>query len=140
MSLSDDIRQRLKEAGSRIERVDTSIGTILMRDISGEMRWFLISIEGSIPPGPDGKKRYPPKVITAIALCDEEGDPLFEEFDQTIKFVGKLNEKVQDELYEHALRVTGLGQRALEDAEKKYSSSQSSESGTSSSSSSEAAP
>jgi len=85
------------------------------------------------------QKYLSPSVVIAAALCDAEGAPLYE-FDVAVRWIGQQRAAVQDELFEHALRITGLGDRAVEDAEKKSSSSQSEESGTNLPSSSVDAP
>lgn len=141
MSLGDDLRARIDAAGKKVERIETKgpLGVVFMRRVSGHMRTIIEELKEKVPPHSDGKHYLPPRVVVAFAICDDDGDPLWE-FDDAVARIGKLDEEHQNELFAHALRITGLGARAVEDAEKKSSSSQSDESGTTSPPSSEAAP
>ena len=138
MSEMDDILARLEAEATQVERIDTSFGPFYMQGISGERNWHLLKVQEDLLKR--GSTRVPPAYIVAIAICNPDGSPLHEELVDTLKLISRMKRERVDELYGHALRVTGLGARALEDGEKKSSSSQSSESGTTSSASSEDAP
>jgi len=134
-----DITERLNALQFDIEKIETKtrLGTIYMRQISGAERWNLLQIQAQLQG--EGVRRLPPALVIAVALCKEDGSKAFEDLDAAFKLIdGKLTFAEVDEIFEHALRVTQLGKKALESAEKKYSSSQSDESGTNSPSSSEA--
>lgn len=128
--------ERLKAARPTVERIETKgpLGLVCMQRLNGATRWQLIQIQNEAQGR--GKKSIPPALIVALALCNEDGTPAFAELTDAITALDEITVEALDELYEHALRITGLGKKSLEDAEKKSSSSQSSESGTTSPSSS----
>jgi len=144
-----DLIARIQSAQPRVERIDTAVanpetgetlGIVFMKRLSGEMRWHLLQIQSELEAR--GKKRIPPHVIAAVAMCNEDGSPAFSELADGATLLHRMHPEQLDELYDHALRVTGLGAKAkdVEEREKKSSSSQSDESGTNSPSSSEVAP
>jgi hypothetical protein len=128
--MSDEILERLKAAAPRVERIDVEYGPFFMQAISGEMNWHLMQIQEDLQKG--GRKSIPPPVIISVALCNEDGSPLCEELADTMRLVARMERRKMYELYDHALRVTGLGVaiKAVEDGEKKSSSSPNSENGT----------
>ena len=128
--MSEDILARLKAAAPRVERIDVDFGPFWMQAISGEMNWQLLMIEEDLKK--NGKATIPPPLIIAVALCNEDGSPLHADLSETVKLVSRIERQKMYVLFDHALRVTGLGALAVEAAEKKSLSSQSSESGTSS--------
>ena len=137
----EELRAGFEAAASECEciAIKSLRQSVYMRQITGAMRQALITVQEMVEAKPDGKKYLSPSVVIAAALCDAEGAPLYE-FDVAVRWIGQQRAAVQDELFEHALRITGLGDRAVEDAEKKSSSSQSEESGTNLPSSSVDAP
>jgi hypothetical protein len=135
--MSDDILDRLSAQAPRVEQVDTSFGPFWMQSISGERHFHFLKVQKDLTE--KGASTIPPSFIVAVALCREDGTPLHADLDQTMQIIWRMDKDKMYELYDHALRVTGLGAKALEEAEKKSSSSQSLESGTTSPVSSEAA-
>lgn len=131
--MSDDILARLKAAAPRVEPVDTSLGRFYMQSISGERQWQLLQIQTELVAL--GRNSIPPALIIAVALCDESGNALNAGEDglsETMQVISRMNREQMNELYLHALRVTGFGRLSVEEGEKKSSSSQSSEAGTNS--------
>ena len=125
-----DILELLKAAAPNVERIETDFGTFYMQSITGEMHFHLVQVQQSLKDR--GEKSIPPALVVAVALCSEQGEPLTEDLAETIKIVQRMHKDKLYILFDHALRVTGMGARALEDAEKKSSSSQRSETGTTS--------
>lgn len=136
--MSAEFLDRLKAAAVPLERIETKeLGTVYMRRQTGEDRWRLLMLQDELLKA--GKKRIPPAAIVAVSLIKEDGSPQFgEDLAEGFALLNAIGGDVLEELYNKALAITGLGHRALENAEKKSSSSQSSESGTSSPASSEA--
>jgi hypothetical protein len=132
---SEEILQWFEEITPRVERIPLKSGrVVLMKKHDGEQRWRMMQVQDGIAKA--GGTRIPPALIVAVTLCRPDGEPLFDDLEEGFKRTRAIDGDVLTEMYGHALRVTGLGERALEEAEKKSSSSQSEESGTSSPSSS----
>lgn len=128
---TDDFLARLAAAEPQIERVETAgLGVVYMRRQSGEDQWRLLTLQKELER--IGRARIPPAAVVAWALVKADGSPQFEDLAEGFRLLGRVKKGVLTELYEHALRVTGLGAEALEAAEKKSLSGQSSESGTNS--------
>ncbi len=135
--MSDDLLERLKAARPQLEPVDAgSLGKVYMRRQTGEDRWRLLSLQDELTKA--GRSKIPPAAVVAVSLVKEDGSPQFDDVAEGFQALNGIDAEQLDLLYEKALSITGLGKRALENAEKKSLSSQSSESGTTSRSSSEA--
>lgn len=121
-----------------IPKTGKPLPTCYMRRQSGEDHWRLLTLQNEFAKAK--RDRIPPAALVSWALVKADGTPQFEDIAEGFKTLAKIEKDALYELYDHALRLSGLGAKAVEDAEKKSSSSQSSNSGTSSPSSSEAAP
>lgn len=131
LAVPNEFIERLRSRIPKLEKVETSAGAFYMRRTTGGDQYQLLLLRSVLQE--KGHTHLPPALVVASALMNENGKPLFANLDQGFEFCNDLEDKLLDELYDHALRITGLGARAIEDAEKKSLSSQSSDSGTSSS-------
>lgn len=116
MSTPEEIRARI-EALSQPHIVKEELptwGTAYFRKISAETRFQLIGLQEE-----QGKRGLPAAVAIAVSLCNESGTLVYEDLAEGLKAVNQLPPDIHDELAGPALRVTGLGARALEDAEGK---------------------
>lgn len=128
---TDDFLTRLAAAEPALERIETTgLGVVYMRRQSADDQWRIITLQRELEHA--GRGTIPPAAVVAWALVKEDGTPQFEDLAEGFKRLGRVKKEVLSELYEHALRITGLGAEAMELAEKKSLSSQSSVSGTNS--------
>jgi len=132
--MTDEVAEfiaRLTATEPPIEAVDVEgFGRVYFRRQSGEDQWRLLTVQAEL--AKQGRDRVPVAAYVAIVLLKSDGSPMFEDVDAGFRAIARIDSEILGRLYEHALRVTGLGDRALEDSEKKSSSSQGSEPGTSS--------
>lgn len=124
-----DYIARLKAHVPALVPVDCAAGRFYMRRRTAADRHRMAIIQVELQR--EGMTTVPPSLIVAWALLDDKGQPVFVDLNEGYEFCNGLEGDLLAELYERALDVTGLGPRALEDAEKKSSSSQSLDSGTS---------
>lgn len=133
-----DFVARLKARQPKLVQVETkNLGTVYMRRPTGEDRWRLLTIQTEV--AKSGVHRLPPAAVVAVSVVDERGAPYFEDLAEGYQLLSQIDVDDLNELYLKALEITGLGELALEAAEKKSSATPSDDSGSSSQATSEAA-
>jgi hypothetical protein len=115
---ADEIRARI-EALSKPDIVQEMLptwGVAYFRKISAEARFSVLALQDE-----QQAKGHslPAAVAIAVTLCDESGALVYSDLAEGLKAINALPTAVHDELAGPAVRVSGLGARALEDAEKK---------------------
>jgi hypothetical protein len=119
----NEFLKRLEAFQCKLEEVNTKAGTFYMRRRTGGDRYRFGLIQAQLQK--DGHTSVPPALVVAWALLDDKGTPLFLDLQKGYDFCNALDGELLLELYDEALRITGLASRSFEDAEKKSSSSQS---------------
>lgn len=120
----DEVLARIASTAPKAVKVETKLsGEWFMVRPNGARRWVLLDLQAKL--AKSGQFRIPPAAVVATAVCDESGAALFADYDAAYAAFSEMEFSALEELYEQALEITGLGKRALEDAEKKSSSSQS---------------
>ena len=129
--MTDEVSEfmaRCAAAEPKVEAADIEgFGRVYLRRQSGEDQWRLLTVQSEL--ASKGRDRVPVAAYVAVVLLKSDGSPMFDDLEAGFQTLSRMDSTVLGRLYEHALRVTGLGERAVEDAEKKSSSSQGSEPG-----------
>jgi hypothetical protein len=108
---------RLAEHRCKLETVNSKAGQFFMRQRTGGDRYRFGLIQAQLQK--DGHTQVPPALVVAWALLDDKGEPLFKDLNEGYLFCNALEGELLLELYNEALRITGIGGRSFEDAEKK---------------------
>lgn len=74
----------------------------------------------------DEDVQMPGYVIVPLLLCNADGSPVFDDYEAGIKYLGALESSVMAELVDNVLRLSGIGTRSVEAAEKNSSATQTS--------------
>jgi hypothetical protein len=115
---AEDIRARIA-ALSKPDIVAETLpnwGLAHFRRINAEARFQILALqEEQQAKG----QTLPAAVAIAVTLCDESGDLVYADLAEGLRAINALPVAVHDELAGVALRVSGLGAKALEDAEGK---------------------
>lgn len=114
---AEEIRARI-EALSKPQIVTETLptwGVSYFRPLSAEMRFEVLALQEK-----QAGNSLPAAVAIAITLCDEAGALVYADLAEGLKAINALPTAVHDELAAPAMRVSGLGARVLEDAEKKF--------------------
>lgn len=124
--------ERLKASKPQLEAIETeTLGTVYTRRQTGEDQLKIVALQREI--GRDTMLGLPKStfaaVMGAVMLLNEDGTPLFPKADEGYAVLKDCGADELNELYDALMRHHS-GSVALEEAEKKSSSSQSSESGT----------
>lgn len=131
--ITNEFIERLRAKQCPLEKVETSIGEFYFRRRTGADRYRMLVIQSALEK--QNVLAVPPALWVGVHLLNPDGSYVFANAEEGFLFIDSLDGEVVDELWGHFLRISGLGKRALETAEKKSSSSQSSDSGTTSPSS-----
>lgn len=115
---TEDIRARIA-ALSKPDIVKETLpiwGVAYFRKISAEARFEVLALQEE-----QRAKGHsiPAAVAIAVTLCDEMGELAYPDLAEGLKAINALPVEVHDELASHALRISGLQTKALEDAEGK---------------------
>jgi hypothetical protein len=127
------ILERLKERIPKLERIETeTMGVVYMRRQTGEDQAKIRAIQlgfskDNITGLPDSMFAA---IFGAVMLRNEDGSPVFEDPEEGYKTLSQVGAAELNVLYKEMMRISGLTQKVLEDAEKKSSGDQISEPGT----------
>lgn len=119
---------RLKASAPTLERIETKrFGTVYMRRQNGADQARYLALQREL----DALKRpLTPAAHLAVMLLQSDGEPIFPKPLEGLSIVEAAGAADLDELYQAFLQVIRLDASAVENAEKKSSSSQSGNSGT----------
>lgn len=119
---------RIRAATPAIIKVDTPIGEFYMRRQSGADRFRMLEVQRGLRDA--GHEVIPPGLVVAASLITADGEYVFKDVAEGFKICDGMERRILDVLFNKALEITGIGEKSLEDAEKKSFSGQSSDSGT----------
>lgn len=120
---------RLRATAPPLERIETqAFGVVYMRQQSGADQARYLALQREFD---QMKRPMTPAAHLAVMLLTSDGAPMFPKPLEGLDVLDAAGAKELDELYQAFLRVMALDSRAIENAEKKSSSSQSENSGTS---------
>lgn len=125
--------ERLQSRHPTLERIELqNLGTVYMRKPTGEDHAKIGKIKMEL--SKEKLAQLPQTVFAAVMgsvmLLQEDGTPIFENAQEGFEALAKIDGDDLHDLYKQIMRITGNSPTAMEDAEKKSSSSQTSEPGT----------
>lgn len=114
---SRDVVERLRKRRLR-SQVNTAEGVVHVRGLSGRERdEYYAWIRGTSDSG--ASLLLSDHRIVAMALCDEDGQPLFASADEALQAVTDWNNEDVLQVAKEVLRLSGLNRGATDEAEKK---------------------
>lgn len=130
--------ERLRDKTCPIVKFETTLGEFFARRQTAADQFRFLAMQSELQKL--GHTHLPAALVVAASLINEDGTYVWPDAEEGYLFLQEKEGDVVQELFRHLIEITGLREHAVEEAEKKSSSSQSENSGTNSPSSSEAAP
>lgn len=118
-----EVAERLRKR-RKVEKVQTDEGVIYVRGVSGKERseWTDRFVEGDLA---IKDRILGDQHLLAIALCDELGAPLYDSFEESFAAVCDYQYEDVTAAVKKVMSLSGMGNKAVEDAEKKSDAIQS---------------